>query len=488
MNTGAGMKLTPIHFGTDGWRAVIADEFTFSNLERISQAYARYLTVGPGQLTTTNESPSRDALRRKLVVIGYDRRFLSKEFAHRVAEIMAGNGLEILGFDHDVPTPLVSWAVRETQALGGVTITASHNPPEFNGFKIKAPWGGSASTSITTAVESYVDEGRPQRSKVALEFEESKATISSYYRHVSDYIDLDLIGSVGKRIVVDPMHGSGGYWVESFLRGTKIEIDTIRGERDPTFEGVPPEPIDRHLGALKTKVAATGALIGLATDGDADRLGAVNELGETMTMHEVVPLLLLHLIREKKMSGAVVTTFSQSVLTKRIAAAHDLKIFETPIGFKYIADLMLEHDILIGAEESGGIGLKGHLPERDGILNSLLLLEAVVAGGKTPSELVLDVQREFGTFFFDRRDLRMDVAAGQDLVNRVAVDPPVTIGDHKVSTVETMDGTKLIFADESWLLLRQSGTEPVLRLYSEATSRAKVQSLLDGAQTLARAV
>ena len=486
MTKAPDMPLAPIRFGTDGWRAVIGDEFTFANLERVSQAYASYLTDDADNQASKSNSPSDP--HRKTVVIGYDRRFLSKNFAQRVAEIMAGNGLEILCFEQEVPTPLVSWTVRETRASGGVVITASHNPPEFNGFKIKAPWGGSASISITGAVESYLDRSQPNRALYSFDLERSNAAVSSYRRHVADNIDLDHITSIDKRIVVDPMHGSGGHWVESFLSGKAIEVETIRGYRDPTFGNVPPEPIDRHLGALKRRVADTRALIGLATDGDADRLGAVNELGDTMTMHEVVPLLLLHLIRTKAMRGAVVTTFSQSILTKRIAAAHDLRIFETPIGFKYIADLMLEHDILIGAEESGGIGLKGHLPERDGILNSLLLLEAVVQGGKSPSKLVLDVQREFGTFFFDRRDLKMEVSAGQDLVNHVADAPPVKVAGDQVSRVETIDGTKLIFPDESWLLLRQSGTEPVLRLYSEATSRTKVHDLLDGGEALARGV
>jgi len=252
------------------------------------------------------------------------------------------------------------------------------------------------------------------------------------------------------------------------------------------FGGVNPEPIDRNLAALKSRIQETGAALGLATDGDADRLGAVNEKGETMTMHEVVPLILLHLARERKMAGGVVRTFSQSVLTKRIAEAHNLKLYDTPIGFKYIADLMLREDILIGAEESGGIGVKGHIPERDGILNCLLLLEAVIASGKVPSEMVKEMHREFGEFHFDRRDLRCEVSRGQDLVLNLASSPPDKIGDYHVSGVETMDGTKLLFEDESWLLFRQSGTEPALRIYSEATSVDKVNALLAEGQRLSR--
>ena len=273
--------------------------------------------------------------------------------------------------------------------------------------------------------------------------------------------------------------------VEGFLSGGALRAETIRAERDPLFGGVNPEPIDRHLGLLKERVRASSASLGLATDGDADRVGAVNELGETMTMHEVVPLLLLHMARGRGMSGGVVRTFSQSVLTKRIAAAHNLHLYETPIGFKYIAELMLSENILLGAEESGGIGVQGHIPERDGILNSLLLLEAVVMAGKPPSEMVRELHREFGEFYFRRRDIHMEVERGIDLVARLAARPPTTAAGFPVSDVETLDGTKLLFDDESWLLFRQSGTEPVLRIYSEATSINKANALLDEGERLA---
>jgi phosphomannomutase len=283
------------------------------------------------------------------------------------------------------------------------------------------------------------------------------------------------------------MHGSGARWVESFLDGGTLEAETIRAARDPLFGGVHPEPIDRNLGPLKRRVRERDAILGLATDGDADRLGAVNELGETMTMHEVVPLMLLHLARVRGMTGGVVRTFSQSVLTKRIAAAHNLPLHDTPIGFKYIAELMLKENILIGAEESGGIGVRGHIPERDGVLNCLLLLEAVLMSGKPPSELVREMHAEFGEFYYDRRDLHLAVAHGQELVARLASHQPPDFAGYTVSGVETLDGTKLLFDDESWLLFRQSGTEPVLRIYSEATSRAKVNALLDEGENLARA-
>jgi phosphomannomutase len=282
------------------------------------------------------------------------------------------------------------------------------------------------------------------------------------------------------------MHGSAGRWVEGFLDGGALSIETIRDLRDPLFGGVNPEPIDQNLKPLKDRVVQTGAIVGLATDGDADRVGAVDELGQTMTMHDVVPLLLLHLARQRKMSGAVVMTVSQSVLTKRIAAAMGLKVYETAIGFKYIADLMLKEDILIGAEESGGIGVKGHIPERDGILNSLLFLEAIASAGKPPSVMLKELHREFGEFHFGRRDLHMPVSRGQELVSRLAAQPPSQIASNEVVGVQTLDGTKVLFADESWLLFRQSGTEPVLRIYSEATSFEKRDQLLDIGESMTR--
>jgi phosphomannomutase len=467
--------LLPIRFGTDGWRAVIADGFTFDNVARVAQAYADFVL----RQHTKNGPPA--------VVVGYDRRFLSEHFAEQVSCILSGNRISVSLFDRDVPTPLVSWAVRERGAAGGVVITASHNPATFNGFKLKAAWGGSATPETTAAVEALLDESPAvSTSPAACSRDALEAETESYRHQLAALVDLERLRSSGARVVVDPMHGTGGRWVESFLGGGSLTVETIRAERDALFGGVAPEPIDRNLGPLKNRVSETRALVGLATDGDADRVGAVSELGVTMTMHEVVPVLLLHLARRRGMTGGVVRTFSQSVLLKRIAAAHGLPLYETPIGFKYIADLMLRDDILMGAEESGGIGVRGHIPERDGILNSLLFLEAVVSSGKTPCELVTQVHREFGEFYFNRRDLHTEVERGQALVNSLAARPPATVEGHEVTSVETLDGTKLLFRDESWLLFRQSGTEPVLRIYSEATSVEKREALLDYGARLAQ--
>jgi phosphomannomutase len=464
-----------IKFGTDGWRAIIAREFTFVNVERVAQAYADFLAREAG------------AGRKPFVVIGFDRRFLSEKFAARAAEVMTGNGFQIALFTEAQPTPLISWAVKNLGATGGVMITASHNPANFNGFKIKAPWGGSAAPETTHEVEQLVDANAPKKATVTDDGHQLlEAPITRYREQIASYIDLEKLKSASDKVIVDPMHGSAGRWVESFLSGGTLAVETIRDYRDPLFGGVNPEPIDQNLEPLKQRVLETKAIVGLATDGDADRVGAVDERGRTMTMHDVVPLLLLHLARVRKMTGSVVVTVSQSVLTKRIAQAMGLKVYETPIGFKYIADLMLKDDILIGAEESGGIGVKGHIPERDGVLNSLLFLEAIVSAGKPPSVMLAELHREFGEFHFGRRDLHMAVSRGQELVARLSQNPPASFAGFGVVRVETMDGAKLIFDDESWLLFRQSGTEPVLRLYSEATSIQEMNTLLDAAQELVK--
>jgi phosphomannomutase len=490
-----------IRFGTDGWRALIARDYTFANLERVTQAFADYLSraqslteqlVGVAQISkeeaqnemfanVIREAASKDS---QTVVIGYDCRFMSEHFAKRAAEVMSANGFRVLLFPEAVPTPVVSWAVRDLKSDGGIVITASHNPPDFNGFKIKAPWGGSATPATTAEVEKLVDAHPVKRA----EFTDSNSdqlqiAIETYRAQVSAYVDIQQLKHQSATLIVDSMHGSGGKWIESFLSGGELKVETIRSNRDPLFGGVNPEPIDRNLEALKKRVVETGALAGVATDGDADRVGAVNERGETMTMHDVVPMILLHLVRNRHMTGGVVRTFSQSVLLKRIAAANNLKLYETPIGFKYIAELMLNDDILIGAEESGGIGVKNHIPERDGILNALLFLETVIAAHKPPSEILRDLHREFGEFHFDRLDIQMPVERGMKFVTELAADPPALIAGQQVTEVQTLDGTKLIFADESWLLFRQSGTEPVLRIYAEATRRERVRELLEtGAQ------
>lgn len=467
-----------IKFGTDGWRARIAEDYTYANVEIVTQALADYIKT-----QNTTGTPH--------VVIGYDRRFLSEQFAERTAEVLAGNGFVVDLFNQDVPTPIVSFEVKKRGLDGGVVITASHNPPDFNGYKFKAPFGGAATPEITALIEAEIGKNPP--AKLSLAEGQAKGVINviapndDYRQHVASVIDLEWLKKAEGIVIADPMHGTGGRWIESFLRGGKLQIETIRAHRDPLFGGVFPEPMPQHLGALSQAIRERGALIGLATDGDADRVGAMDENGEYINTHQILAILLLHLVRNKQLSGSVVRTFSQSVIVRRIAESYGFRLFEVPIGFKHIGAIMLDpaNDFLVGGEESGGIGTRIHIPERDGVFNCLLLLEAVLQSGLKPSELVRAIWNEFGEFHFERRDLHVPISKGQQLVETMREQTPGEFAGYKVTNVATLDGSKLIFEDESWILFRQSGTEPILRIYCEATSIAKMTTLIDEGERLA---
>ncbi|HEX4946379.1 MAG TPA: phosphoglucomutase/phosphomannomutase family protein, partial [Blastocatellia bacterium] len=363
-----------IKFGTDGWRARIAEDFTYANVEIVTQALADYVKT-----QTTNATPH--------LVVGYDRRFLSEYFAERTAEVLAGNGFVVDLFNQDVPTPVVSFEVKKRGLDGGVVITASHNPPDFNGYKFKAPFGGAATPEITALIEAELGKNEPK--KISLADGQAQGTINvievnhDYHNHVAALIDTERLKASSGTVIADPMHGTGGRWIESFIGGGKLHVETIRANRDPLFGGVFPEPMPQHLGALSQAIRERGALIGLATDGDADRVGAMDENGDYINTHQILAILLLHLVRHKKLNGSVVRTFSQSVIVRRIAESYGFRLFETPIGFKHIGAIMLDpaNDFLIGGEESGGIGTSIHIPERDGVFNCLLLLEAVLQFG-----------------------------------------------------------------------------------------------------------
>jgi phosphomannomutase len=475
--------MTTIKFGTDGWRARIAEDFTFANVEVVSQAVADYVKT---------QAAAEGHAGGRRILIGYDRRFASDLFAARAAEVFAGNGFVVDLFSRDVPTPIVSFDVKQRGLDGGIVVTASHNPPDFNGYKFKAPYGGAATPQITSQIESFL--GQTPVSRMPLEAAKaqglvnvSEPTAEAYRAHVAEKIDLGALRKVDALVVADPMHGAGGRWVESFLGGGKLRVETIRGERDPLFGGVFPEPMPQHLGALARAIRRRGALVGLATDGDADRVGAMDERGEYINTHQILAILLLHLVRNKGERGSVVRTFSQSVIVRRVAESYGFRLFEVPIGFKHIGEIMLDpaNDFLAGGEESGGVGTRLHIPERDGVFNSLLLLEAVLASGKPPSEMIRDVWREFGEFHFERRDLHIPIEKGRRIVREMATSTPDTFAGLKVKKVETLDGSKLMFEDESWILFRQSGTEPLLRVYCEATSVEKMTKLMDEGEKLA---
>ncbi|HYR43899.1 MAG TPA: phosphoglucomutase/phosphomannomutase family protein [Terriglobia bacterium] len=450
----------PIKFGTDGWRGIIADTFTFENVRYVAQATAEYFKTVEG--------------KERAIFIGFDVRFQSKSFARTAAEVFAGNGLRVVMMDRPYPTPYVSFEVRRRKFVGGVVVTASHNPPVFNGFKVKAHFGGSATPAITAKIEKKL--GTEPR---AGNFAADVIGPEKYYaEHLKSLVDWDRISKSKLKIVVDSMHGCGGYILEDLLRDTSCTVQTIRGNPDPLFGGINPEPMMPQLEPLGEAVRKSGSHVGLATDGDADRLGIVDEMGQYINTLQTLSLLLLHTYRNKGWRGAVARTYSQSLLVPRIASKFGIELYECPIGFKNIGELMLEKEILIGGEESGGIGLSRHLPERDGIFINLLFLDLLAATGKSCTQLIREMWNEFGEFHYDRRDLHVPIEAGQAVVEKWKTGPPATFGGRRVQKVGTLDGSKVFLEKDSWILFRQSGTEPLLRVYCEAPTPAAVAEIM----------
>jgi len=464
--------VTSIRFGTDGWRGVIGRDYTFSNVEVVSQAIADYIK--------SQRPPSRELL------VGYDTRFLARQFALRVAEVLAGNGFGVGLIDRPFPTPYVSYEVKRRGLAGGVMVTASHNPPEFCGIKFKAPFGGSATPAIVKQIEASLFLNPVQRL-----FEEQLTAVTEvapgneYFDHIKSLIRFDTIKQVRLKVVADSMHGTANGLLRQILKDYGIDCIGIREKADPLFGGVFPEPMEENLSALRASIRENQADLGLATDGDADRLGVMDALGNYVNTHQILSLLILHLVRQRHWTGKVVKTFSQSVLVDRICQKLCLQCQVVPIGFKNIADLMLKEDVLIGGEESGGVGIKNHIPERDGILINLLMLEAVAQSGKSLHEMVLQMWQEFGEFHFERRDLHIPLTVGQSLVQHLKEKPPKQFAGLPLERVDTLDGSKLVFRDESWILFRQSGTEPLLRIYCEAGTRQKVEQLIEEGDRLA---
>jgi len=483
-----------INFGTDGWRAVISDTFTFHNLRIVSQAIADALAS-----ETWNDSalvvPPPDTHK---VIIGFDTRFLSDRYAMEVARVLAANGYTVLLCQADAPTPAVSYTVRNLNAQGGVVITASHNPPRYNGVKLKAAYGGSASPEQCRRVEVYLNDNESLgRGPNLIDFEKGRQLnliqrinpIPAYYEHLRRLIDFDTIANAELRIVIDPMYGSGRGVIRGILQGTGVEVREIRDEMNPGFGGAHPEPIMRYLDPLTGAVSSSEGSFGLATDGDADRIGAVDERGSFVSPNVIMALALKHLVEKRGMSGAVVRTVSTTRMVDRLAKKYGLNVLETPVGFNHIADHMLKGDVLIGGEESGGISFKGHIPEGDGILMGLLIIEIVAKNRATLHELAERLSAEVGPAFYERRDIRLARPIDRAQMDRHLTDEaPASIGGEGVTEVRALDGVKYILADDSWLLIRPSGTEPLLRLYAEGRSPKMVKSLLNYGEGIAARV
>lgn len=470
-----------IKFGTDGWRAVISDTFTFSNLRLVAQAIADYVC---------QEAP--DKLE---VVVGFDTRFLSDRYAAEVARVMAANGIHTWLARADTPTPAVSYAIVNKGAAAGVMITASHNAPRYNGVKLKASYGGSASPAQHLEVEHILRQNiaannEPQLVDLDAAIQQNQITKFdpswAYYEHLSKLVDLDVISSGELRVVADGMFGSGRGVIGEMLARGRTRLLNIRHEMNPGFGGIHPEPIARHLGLLMSTIQAGHWHVGLATDGDADRIGAVDANGHFVDPHRIFALVLRYLLEKRRLRGKVVRTVSTTRMIDRIAADHNLPLVETPVGFNHIADLMLENEVVMGGEESGGMSIQGHIPEGDGVLMGLLLLEVMAEARAPLHELVEELLQTYGPAQYKRTDMKLArPVAKAEMVRLLLDEAPTAIAGVAIEDIQTTDGVKYYLDDGSWLLIRPSGTEPVLRVYAEAPSDERVKALLHFGEEMA---
>ncbi len=474
----------PINFGTDGWRAVISDTFTFQNLRMVAQAIADAVN-SEGWLNGIKIEPAPDPTK---MVVGFDTRFLSDRYAREVARVLAANGFNVFLCQSDVPTPVVSHAVKHMHAVGGIMITASHNAPRYNGIKLKAAYGGSALPELCRKVEVYLNDNEAQgRGPNLIDYDLARQKglitrfnpIPDYHAHIRKLINFDVIAENPQYMVVDSMYGSGRGVIRGILEGSGCEVHEIRNEMNPGFGGVHPEPIGQYLNALSGAICMGKGSLGLATDGDADRIGAMDERGVFVDPHKIIALSLRYLAEQRGMRGSVVRTVSTTRMVDLLAADLGLIVHETPVGFNHIAEYMLKEDVLIGGEESGGISFLGHIPEGDGILMGLLLTEIVAQSGVSLSELVANLLLKYGPAVYARRDQRLKrPVAKEKMVDYLINNAPKSIGGEEVSEISTKDGVKYILNDNSWLLIRPSGTEPVLRVYAEGRSDEMLQTLL----------
>jgi phosphomannomutase len=462
--------MTNIKFGTDGWRAVIAEDFTFANVARVSQATADYWSAHPVAGTG------------RKVIVGYDRRFFSDAFAACAAEVLAGNGFAVVLTPGPAPTPSVSYAVKAQRAIGGVMITASHNPPRFNGFKLKSHYGGSSDTETCQAIEGLLDQNPARPEKLGDAIEARRVLVRdvrpAHYAALKRLVDFKLIAKSKLRFAHDALFGVGAGCFEQILAGTTCQVTTLNGRHDPRFGGINPEPIEKNYARSQAFLRTHPHDLCLVTDGDADRVGGMDGRGNYLTTHELICLLLRHFIVNRQGRGRVVKALTTTSMVDKICAAHGLPMVETGVGFKYICAEMLKGDVLLGAEESGGIGFPGHIPERDGIAAGLMLLEMLATERVSLNKLLAGLEKEFGPHCYGRIDTRFPLEKRAALMDRLKQNPPDKLLRSPVSGVKSFDGVKFVAQDTSWLMLRGSGTEPILRIYAEAKSDAGAQRLL----------
>ena len=466
--------MVEIRFGTDGWRGVIAEDFTFANVRLVARAIARRVLAGAGGQPVPH------------LLVGHDTRFLAREFAQAAAEAMAAEGPRVSLAAGFAPSPAISYAVVRLRAAGAVIITASHNPPQYSGVKFKASFGGSAPIAFTRGVEEEIRRLQTETSTV--DRRPSTVGIGSFeprepwLDRLEELVDIRRIGRSGIRVALDVMYGAGQVLLAQRLRKAGCEVRELHAEINPIFGGLHPEPIPIYMGDLIDSVkgwGGAGPRVGFAFDGDSDRLGPVDEEGNVISPHQTLALLLRHVVQNRDMRGPVVKSVNLGHMVDAEAAARGLPVVVTPVGFKHIAEAMQRHDAVVGGEESGGFAVRGHIPERDPGLVSLLLLECMAMTGKTLGTLVRELEAQHGPRRYGRLDLRLPSLEERDrVVSALTGSPPDALLSLRVRHVETMDGVKLTRVDHSWVMLRASGTEPLLRIYAEAPSEGDVEALL----------
>jgi phosphomannomutase len=470
------MQAQPIKFGTDGWRGVIADDFNYANVRRVAQAAADYM-----------RSRSSDPL----AVVGYDCRFASDDFARAVSEIFAANGVRTLIFDRPSPTQVASWTVIERKATGAAVITASHNPYQYNGIKYKPETGSSAPPEVIVDLERRInalaDVPAPER-KATPGLVTSYDPRPPYYAQVARMLDLEAVKGAGLRIVHDCMHGSGYGYVGDLIGGGRTHVTELHSQRDPLFGGVSPEPIRPNIDSTLAFMRVGGQDLCICTDGDADRVGIIDETGRFINQLQVFALLMLYLFEVRGMRGPVVKTVNMTSMVDKLGAEFGAEVFEVPVGFKNIAPKMMESDAVVGGEESGGFGVRGHIPERDGILVGLMFADMIVKRGKPVSQILADLEKRVGAHAYARHDIHLDRrtydADRKRILDTLASHEPAEIAGVRVDRIRSDDGFKFYLADGSWVLLRASGTEALIRIYSEAASDDAVEARLSALEDI----
>ncbi|MCZ6614438.1 MAG: phosphoglucomutase/phosphomannomutase family protein [Chloroflexi bacterium] len=467
-----------IRFGTDGWRAIIGWDFTADNVRACARGVATYL--------------QKSGMASRGLVVGYDTRFASEDFAAEVAQVTTAAGIPTFLCDMPAPTPVVSYNIVHLGAGGGVVITASHNPPQWNGFKYKPDYGGSASPEVVEALEGEIAVAlKAQVARIPLAQARERGLLTEidpappYMAHLGTLVDIPAIRDSGLSVVVDAMYGAGAGYLPRLLEGGALPLTELHGERNPSFPGMAqPEPVAHNLTALSECVAAQGAHVGIALDGDADRLGIVDEKGQYISTLQVFALLALYFLEVRGQKGPLVKSVTMSSMIYRLGELFDIPVYETPVGFKYIGPVMTERDALAGGEESGGYSFKGHIPERDGILSGLYFLDMMVKTGKSPSELLDHLFSRVGPHYYDRIDVSFASDRRAEIQERVASQRPDTLAGVPVTDRDEVDGTRLHLEGGAWALVRFSGTEPLLRIYSEAESPERVHRILEEVRAL----